>query len=93
MYCLSYIAEKPFILTLTLKFGRCIKKLGKFRQSTQVLLKALDVYNIITKFHEYIKNACKTPPGPGVTIENFGVFIKPCTPGPGGDLHAFFVYS
>ena len=66
MYCSSYIAEKPSIPTLTLKLGRCIKKLGKFRQSTQDFLKALGGYNIITKFHEYTKNACKSPPGPGV---------------------------
>ena len=25
-------------------------------------------YNIITKFHEYTKNACKPPPGPGVYL-------------------------
>ena len=55
IYCSSYIAQKSLIPTLTLKFSRCIKKLGKFRRSTQDLLKDLDVYNIITKFHEYTK--------------------------------------
>ena len=63
MYCSSYIAEKPPIPTLTLKFGRCTKKLAKFRRSTQDLLKALDVYNIITKFHEYIKMHANHPLG------------------------------
>ena len=71
MYRSSYIAEKPLIPTLTLKLGRCIKKLGKFRQSTQVFLKALGGYNIITKFHEYTKNACKSPPGPGVVTKQY----------------------
>ena len=75
MYCSSYIAEKPPIPTLTLKFGRCTKKLAKFRRSTQDLLKALDVYNIITKFHEYIKNACKSPPGPGVKQKRSDLFV------------------
>ena len=68
MYRSSYIAEKPLIPTLTLKLGRCIKKLAKFRQSDQDFLKALGGNNIITKFHEYIKNACKSPPGPGVDM-------------------------
>ena len=62
MYCSSYIAEKPLIPTLTLKLGRCIKKLAKFRQSDQDFLKALGGNNIITKFHEYIRKCMQITP-------------------------------
>ena len=43
-----------------------VKKGGKFRRSTQNFLKALDVQNLNTKFHDCARDACKSPPGPGV---------------------------
>ena len=63
MYCSLYVARKPLIPTLTLKFGRCIKKLGKFRRSTQDLLKALDVYNKVTNFMAVQKMHANHPLG------------------------------